>query len=217
MNTIEIERRYGVLAEDTCCLSCGSALGFSEVKAGETCVDLGSGRGTDVIRMAQQSGEKGMAIGVDVSEKMISKAEKSATKLNVKNVKFIRSSLEKIDIESDSVDLIISNCTLNHVNDKDSVWSEIYRMLKIGGRFVISDIYSVSEIPEEYSNDPVAVSECWGGAVEKEEYLKILKRAGFKDVKILEESKPYPKGKTEVVSFTIAATKQKKCCCLEII
>jgi ubiquinone/menaquinone biosynthesis C-methylase UbiE len=213
MNTIEIEKRYGVLAEDTCCLSCGSALGFSEVKEGEVCVDLGSGRGTDVIRMAQQSGEKGLAIGVDASEKMIAKAEKSAAKLNVNNVKFIRSGLEKIDIDSNSVDLIISNCTLNHVENKDAVWSEIYRMLKTGGRFAISDIYSLSEIADEYRNDPVAVSECWAGAVEKDIYLKTLEKVGFKDVEIVEESKPYEKGKAEVVSFTIAATKQAKCCC----
>jgi len=213
MNTIEIEKRYGILAEDTCCLSCGSALGFSKVKKGEVCVDLGSGRGTDVIRMAQDAGEDGLAIGVDVSEKMIAKAGKSAAKLNVRNVRFIRSNLEKIDIESGTVDLVISNCTLNHVEDKDAVWSEIYRMLKTGGRFVISDIYSVSEIPEEYHNDPVAVSECWAGAVEKDVYFNTLKKVGFKDVEILEESKPYEKGKAEVVSFTIAGTKPAKCCC----
>jgi ubiquinone/menaquinone biosynthesis C-methylase UbiE len=210
MDTGQIQIRYTKLAEDTCCLSCGSAIEFSRAKPGEVCVDLGSGRGTDVLRLAAEVGEKGMAIGVDVSEGMLKKAEKNAAKLGVTNATFVRSELEDIRIGSDMVDLVISNCTINHAKDKYKVWSEIERILKRSGRFVVSDIYATAEVPEEYRNDPQAVAECWAGATTKQEYLETLQKVGFKNIEIIEESTPYPKGEIEVVSFTISGT--KKCC-----
>jgi ubiquinone/menaquinone biosynthesis C-methylase UbiE len=106
--------------------------------------------------------------------------------------------------------LVISNCTINHSAEKQAVWNEIYRVLKIGGRFVVSDIYALNEIAAEYKNDPVAVAECWAGAETKDTYLQILKKAGFSHVRILEESAPYEKGKTTVSSFTISAHKTDK-------
>jgi len=213
MDTIEINKRYSQLAEDTCCLSCGGALDLSQPKEGEVCIDLGCGRGTDVIRLAQTVGEKGFAYGIDISDGMLEKARKNAEKLEVNNVKFIKSELEKLDLESDTADLVISNCTINHAMDKFAVWSEIYRVLAKGGRFVISDIYSTEVVPEEYRTDPAAVAECWAGAIPKEEYLRVVSQAGFTGVEILEESKPYPKGKIEVVSFTITGKKSSSCCC----
>jgi len=213
MNTIEIAGRYSVLANDTCCLSCGGAADKSEVKSGEVCIDLGSGRGTDVLRLAEEVGPKGFVYGIDVTEEMIRKATSTATKMDVANVKFIQSDLEQISLESEIADLIISNCTLNHISNKAKVWSEIYRLLKNGGRFVISDIYSSEPVPEEYANDPVAVAECWAGSVTKAEYIDIIKATGFKDFHILEESNPYPKGKIEVSSFTISAVKDEYSCC----
>lgn len=210
METDQIQVRYSVLAEDTCCLSCGGAINYSEPAAGEICVDLGSGRGTDAIRLAQQVGEKGFVYGIDISDGMLLKAEKNAAKLDVKNVKFIKSELEDLKLDSDTVNLVISNCTINHANDKRKAWSEIERILTKNGRFVISDIYSTKEVPEEYRNDPQAVAECWAGATTKKEYLETLESVGFKNIEILEESTPYPKGKIEVVSFTIAG--KKKCC-----
>lgn len=210
MNTEQIQIRYSVLAEDTCCLSCGGAIDYSKAKQGETCVDLGSGRGTDVLRLAENVGHTGFVYGVDVSDGMLKKAEKNAAKLGVSNVKFVKSELENIKIPSNSVDLLISNCTINHATDKLKVWSEIERILKNSGRFVVSDIYSIDEVPEVYRNDPQAVAECWAGATTKQEYLDTLAKVGFKDIKIIEESKPYAKGKSEVVSFTIAG--KKKCC-----
>ena len=212
MNTLEINNRYTVLAEDTCCLSCGGAVDKSQAKTGEICIDLGSGRGTDVLRLAEEVGETGFAYGVDVTDGMIQKAEATALKMGVENVKFIKSDLENIDLPDETAHLIISNCTLNHVSNKVAVWSEIYRLLKNGGRFVISDIYSSEPVPAEYANDPAAVAECWAGSIPKDEYLKIIKSVGFKQVKILEESKPYPKGKIEVSSFTITATKDEFSC-----
>jgi ubiquinone/menaquinone biosynthesis C-methylase UbiE len=102
---------------------------------------------------------------------------------------------------------------LNHVSNKIKVWAEIYRLLKNGGRFVISDIYSSEPVPEEYANDPEAVAECWAGSITRTEYIEIIKQTGFKNFKILEESQPYPKGKIEVSSFTITAKKDEFSCC----
>lgn len=212
MDTKEINVRYSLLAEDTCCLSCGGAVDKSEAQEGEVCIDLGSGRGTDVIRLAETVGETGFAYGIDVTEEMIQKAEKTARKMGIENAKFILSDLEKIALPEETADLIISNCTLNHVANKLKVWREIYRLLKNGGRFVISDIYSTDIVPEEYANDPAAVAECWAGSIPKADYLKIIRKVGFNDLKILEESAPYPKGKIDVVSFTITATKDEFSC-----
>lgn len=213
MNTAEINNRYTLLAEDTCCLSCGGAVDKSQAKTGEICIDLGSGRGTDVLRLAEEVGEKGFTYGIDVTDGMIQKAEATARKMGVENVKFIKSDLEKIDLPDETAHLIISNCTLNHVANKTAVWKEIFRLLKFGGRVVISDIYSSEPVPAEYANDPAAVAECWAGAITKEDYLKIISATGFDNLKILEESKPYPKGKIEVSSFTITATKEDYRCC----
>lgn len=204
MDTKQIEVRYSLLAEETCCLSCGGAINHSKAQPGETCVDLGSGRGTDVLRLADSVGETGFVYGIDVSDGMLEKAQKNASKLGVPNVRFLKAELEQLPIASGTVDLVISNCTINHAADKQTVWNEIARILRKGGRFVVSDIYSTRPVPEEYRTDPVAVSECWAGATTKPEYLDTLAKAGFAHVEILEESKPYPKGKIEVVSFTIA-------------
>ena len=201
-----------MLANDTCCLSCGGAVQKSEAKANEICIDLGSGRGTDVLRLAEEVGEGGFVYGIDVTEEMIRKATTTAAKMGVGNVKFIQADLEQIPLEDEIAHLIISNCTLNHVSNKPKVWAEIYRLLKNGGRFVISDIYSSEPVPEEYANDPEAVAECWAGSITKSEYIAIIKNIGFKEFRILEESKPYPKGKIEVSSFTITARKDEYSC-----
>jgi len=212
MNTIEIAGRYSVLANDSCCLSCGGAAQKSEAKTDEICIDLGSGRGTDVLRLAEEVGEGGFVYGVDVTEEMIRKATATASKMGVENVKFIQADLEQIPLEDETAHLIISNCTLNHVSNKPKVWTEIFRLLKNGGRFVISDIYSSEPVPEEYANDPEAVAECWAGSITRNEYISIIKNTGFKEFRILEESKPYPKGKIEVSSFTITAKKDEYSC-----
>lgn len=211
MDTEQIQVRYSFLAEDdNCCLSCGGAIDYSKAQQGEICVDLGSGRGTDVIRLAEEVGETGFAYGIDVSEGMLEKAKKNAKKLGVDNVQFIKSELEDIKLPSNTANLVISNCTINHASDKYKTWCEIERILKNSGRFVVSDIYSIGEVPEEYRTDPQAVAECWAGATTKEDYLETLNRVGFKNIEIIEESSAYKKGKIEVVSFTIAGT--KKCC-----
>jgi len=214
MSLAEINNRYSKLAEVECCLSCGGAINYAQAKPGEVCVDLGSGKGTDVLRLSDEVGEKGFVYGIDISEGMLEKARMNAQKFGIKNVEFLNSALESINLADQIADLVISNCTINHAADKQKVWNEIYRILKKGGRFVVSDIYAINEIPAEYKNDPVAVSECWAGSVTRNEYLKTLADAGFENVEIIEESAPYPKGKVEVASFTIAGTKENsKCCC----
>ncbi len=212
METIEINKRYSALAESTCCLSCGGAINYAEPKEGEVCVDLGCGRGNDVLRMAESVGEAGFVYGVDISDGMLEKARANADKFGVANVKFVKSELEDIKIDDQQADLIISNCTINHASDKLKVWKEIYRILKKGGRFSVSDIYSIEDVPEEYRTDPVAVAECWAGAIRKDIYFDILEKAGFVDIEIIEESAPYDKGKIQVSSFTIAG-RRKNCNC----
>jgi arsenite methyltransferase len=207
MTYTEINRRYSELAGSSCCLSCGGALNYSQATYGEVCVDLGSGRGTDVMRLSETVGDKGFVYGIDISEGMILKAVSTAERLGVSNAEFIKSPLEKIDLPDNKADLVISNCTINHTDDKQAVWNEIFRILKKGGRFVVSDIYSVKPVPEEFRKDPIAISECWGGAVTREEYLGHLQNAGFASVRVIEESAPYEKGKILVSSWTIAGEK----------
>jgi len=212
MDYSAINIRYGKLASSDCCLSCGGAINYAKAKPGEVCVDLGSGRGTDVLRMADEVGDTGFVFGIDISEGMLEKARQNAAKLEVENVCFIQSELEKIDLADSSADLVISNCTINHAANKEAVWSEVFRILKKGGRFVVSDIYATTPIAEEYRNDPVAVAECWAGAITRDEYMNTLNNLGFTGVEIIEESKPYLKGKAEVASLTIAGKRPSGCC-----
>jgi arsenite methyltransferase len=212
MEYTEINKRYSELAESSCCLSCGGAINYSEVSPGEVCVDLGSGRGTDVLRLAEDVGKGGFVFGIDISDGMILKAKGTADRLGMMNVEFIHSPLEKIKLGDEIADLVISNCTINHAADKQKVWNEVFRILKKGGRFVVSDIYSSETVPDEYKNDPVAISECWAGSVTREEYLEQLRIAGFTNINIIEESDPYEKGKVMVSSWTIAGKRLSDRC-----
>ena len=207
MDFSAINIRYDELATTQCCLSCGGAITYAKAKPGEVCVDLGSGRGTDVLRMSDEVGGSGFVYGIDISEGMLEKARQNATKFEITNVKFVHCDLEKINLADGIADLLISNCTINHASDKDAVWSEVYRILKKGGRFVVSDIYATSPICESYRTDPVAVAQCWAGAVTRDEYLDTLQKKGFSAIEIIEESKPYFKGKAEVASITIKGKK----------
>jgi ubiquinone/menaquinone biosynthesis C-methylase UbiE len=205
--TLAIETRYAALAESTCCLSCGTAVSRADIKAGQVCVDLGSGRGTDVLRLADQVGPAGHAWGVDLTDAMLEKARQSARKLGVNNATFIRSTLEHLDLPDASADWVFSNCVLNHAGDKRAVWREIARILKPGGRFIVSDIYATQPIEEQHRNNPEAVAECWAGAVTRDEYLGHIAHADLLEVDVLDESAPYAKGKAQVASFTVAGRK----------
>ncbi len=213
MSYVEINTRYSKLAEENCCLSCGNAINYSKATTGEICVDLGSGRGTDALRLCEEVGENGFVYGIDISEGMLKKAMTTAEKMGIKNVSFLKTDLEDLPIQDQSIDLVISNCTINHTADKQKVWNEIARILKKEGRFVVSDIYATTQVPEKYKNDPQAVAECWAGAITRAEYLNHLENAGFREIVVIEESKPYKKGEIEVCSFTIRGRMNKNCCC----
>lgn len=202
-----IEVRYGELAKESCSLSCGGAIKHSQVEPGERCLDLGCGRGNDLVKLAEISGPGGHVFGIDISKAMLKEAEKLVNNSGLENVSLIKSGLDRLPLKAESLDLIISNCAINHVSDKQAVWNEIYRTLKPGGRFVVSDIYALTPVPEEYRADPAAVAECWAGSVTREDYLEQLSRAGFRNLEILKESRPYPKGAVSVVSWTIRASK----------
>lgn len=214
MDTTAIESRYSELAESSCCLSCGGAVDHARPRPGETCLDLGSGRGTDVLRMSQEVGDDGFVWGIDVSDGMLEKARSTAEALGVANVRFDKSELEHLPLPKESVDLVVSNCVLNHAQDKGAVWKEIHRVLKPGGRFVVSDIVASATVPDEYRRDPEAVAECWAGADTLEVYLETVESAGLVELEILERSQPYPKGKIEVSSFTLQGWKPslRRCC-----
>ncbi len=207
METDAINARYTQLSETSCCLSCGGAINHAKPLLDEVCVDLGSGRGNDVIRLAEQVGEQGFVYGIDISDGMIAKAKANLAKFDVENAEILKAELEKLPLLNESVNLVISNCTINHAKDKQAVWNEINRILKVGGRFVVSDIYATTPIADEYRNDPDANAECWAGAVTKDEYLTMLETAGFKNLMVYEESAPYEKGKAEVASWTIEGKK----------
>ncbi len=212
--TDAIQIRYTDLAESSCCLSCGTAAHLCEPTSGQVCVDLGCGRGTDVLRLAEKVGPTGHAYGIDLTEAMLAKARTTARKLGVTNATFLYADLEAIPLPDASVDWITSNCVLNHVSDKGRAWPEIARLLKAGGQFTISDIYAVDAISAEDRADPEAVAECWAGAVLRSEYLAFVAAAGLQDVVITEESAPYRKGRANVASFTLSGRKPavRKCC-----
>ncbi len=208
LKVASINERYTNLSETTCCLSCGGAINHAVVQPGEVCLDLGSGRGNDVIRMAEEAGENGFAYGIDLSDGMVKKARTNLDKFGVTNAEIIQSEMESLPLNDNSVNVTISNCTINHSSNKEAVWSEVFRVLKPGGRFVVSDIYATAPIADEYRNDPQAVAECWAGAVTRAEYLTMLEETGFTNIKILEESEPYAKGMAEVASFTVYGEKE---------
>jgi arsenite methyltransferase len=214
MSNEAINERYTLLSNDeSCCLSCGGAVFHAAAQLEDVCVDLGSGRGNDVMRLAETVGPKGHVYGIDLSEGMVAKAKANLEKFAVANATIIQAELEHLPLGDGSADLVISNCTINHATDKQGVWNEVFRILRTGGRFVVSDIYATATIPDEYRNDPEAVAECWAGSVTKPEYLQMLLTSGFKEIRILEESQPYAKGKAEVCSFTISGVKRNTCCC----
>jgi ubiquinone/menaquinone biosynthesis C-methylase UbiE len=210
-----VQLRYGELAEAECCLSCGSAAQACEPQPGQVCLDLGSGRGTDVLRLAEAVGPTGHAYGIDVADAMLEKARRTAAKLGVANATFLRSTFDRIPLPDGSVDWIVSNCALNHAPDKPAVWREIARVLRPGGRFVVSDIYAAEEIAPEHASDPALVAECWAGAIPRDAYLTQVAATGLVDVRVTEESKPYAKGKAMVASFTVSGVRpglERLCC-----
>jgi arsenite methyltransferase len=172
-------------------LGCGNPVAIASLKPGETVLDLGSGAGFDCFLAANQVGKNGKVIGVDMTPAMISKARKNALADAYLNVEFRLGEIENLPAADNSVDVIISNCVINLAPDKAKVFAESYRVLKPGGRFMISDLVLLKELPEFIRESVQAYVGCVAGALPKEEYLKIVKQAGFDNVKVISE-KVYP-------------------------
>jgi len=169
-------------------LGCGNPTALASLKEGETVIDLGSGGGIDAFLAAQKVGESGNVIGVDMTEEMIQKAKDTAQKYGYKNVEFRLGEIEKLPLEDNSVDVIISNCVINLSPDKEKVFREAYRVLKPSGRILISDIVTEGDLPEEVKKSFSAWAGCVAGAQEKNQYLVTIKNAGFEEVNIVSES-----------------------------
>lgn len=167
-------------------LGCGNPTAFSELKPGDIVLDLGSGAGFDCFLAAQKVGSSGKVIGVDMTQAMIEKAQANALKYGYSNVEFRLGDIEDLPVESESVDAIISNCVINLAPDKEKVFKEAFRVLKPGGAMYISDMVLLAELPEDLRNDKDLLAGCVAGALLKEEYLALLKKAGFL-VEILNE------------------------------
>lgn len=190
-------------------LGCGTPTAFADMREGMTVLDLGSGGGIDVFLAAKKVGPTGKAIGLDMTDEMLKLARKNKIKLGIENAEFHKGEIEDMPIESASVDMIISNCVINLVPDKRRAFSEIYRVLKQGGTFAISDIVSLGEIPQDVRRNLELWAGCVAGALDKDEYLGIVREAGFKNITIASEKKysleqDVPFG---LVSITLTAEK----------
>jgi ubiquinone/menaquinone biosynthesis C-methylase UbiE len=169
-------------------LGCGNPVALASLKKGETVLDLGSGAGFDCFLVADRVGKKGKVIGVDMTPEMLEKARDNARKGNYKNVEFRLGEIENLPVADNSVDVIISNCVINLSPDKQRVFQEAFRTLKPGGRLMVSDMVLLKELPDSIRNSVTAYVGCISGAVLKDEYIKTIKAAGFRKVKIIEET-----------------------------
>lgn len=165
-------------------LGCGNPTALASIKEGETVLDLGSGPGFDCFLAANKVGAKGKVIDVDMTPEMIQKAKENAKKGNYRNVEFRLGEIEKLPVADNSVDLIISNCVINLSPDKKKVFQEAFRVLRPGGRFMISDMVLLKELPDSIKKSIEAYVGCLGGAILKDEYIKTIEQAGFQDIKI---------------------------------
>jgi len=215
-------------------LGCGLPTFFAKIKEGDTVVDLGSGAGNDCFIARSIAGEKGKVIGIDFTEQMIAKARVNAEKLGYNNVEFRQGDIEDMPVTSNKADVIVSNCVLNLVPNKHKVMSEIYRVLKPGGHFSISDIVLQGHLSDKWKETAELYAGCISGAIQKEEYLDIINEAGFTNITVqkekeilipdeilaahlsTEEIDLYKKSNVKVLSTTVYAdkpAKDERACC----
>ena len=215
-------------------LGCGLPTEFAKIKEGDTVIDLGSGAGNDAFIARRFVGEKGKVLGIDFTEPMIKKARTNAEKLGLNNVEFRQGDIEDMPVTSNYANVIVSNCVLNLVPNKYKVISEIFRVLKPGGHFSISDIVLEGELPAKWKEVAELYAGCVSGAIQKQVYLEIIEAAGFKNITLqkdkaiiipdnilssylsAEEIAEYKNGKTKITSITVYAEKLAKddrnCC-----
>ncbi len=201
-----VTARYGALSRAGGSLSCGAALELARPAPGEVVVDLGCGRGRDVVRAALHVGPTGRAIGVDASAEMLARARENVPP-DLRNVTLVRSDLAALRLPAACADVVVSNCALNHARDKDAVYREMHRVLRRGGRFVVSDVVAVRELPEAVRSDPAAWAACYGGAIPERDHVAAALGAGFVEIEVLARSEPYAKGGVEVRSLTLKGAK----------
>jgi arsenite methyltransferase len=215
-------------------LGCGLPTEYAKMKEGDTVVDLGSGAGNDAFIARKVVGETGKVIGIDFTHEMIQKARANAEKLGFNNIEFRQGDIEDMPLTSNKADVVVSNCVLNLVPNKHKVFSEIYRVLKPGGHFSISDIVLEGFLPEKWKQVAELYAGCVSGAIQRQEYLGIINEAGFSNVVLQkekdiilpddvlanylseEEIADYKKGNSRIKSITVYAEKtakdERNCC-----
>jgi len=211
-------------------LGCGLPTQFARIKKGDTVIDLGSGAGNDCFVARAEAGETGKVIGIDFTEAMLNKARINADKRGFNNVEFRLGDIEKMPVTVDVADVIVSNCVLNLVPNKDGVFKEIYRVLKPGGHFSISDVVLVGRLPEGLRKDAEMYAGCVSGAIQKEVYMELIQANGFTNITLQKEKaivipddilknylsaaelQEFKNGSTGIFSITVYAEKPTACC-----
>lgn len=214
-------------------LGCGLPTQFAQIKKGDTVIDLGSGAGNDAFIARHETGEEGRVIGIDFTPAMIDKARRNAEVRGFKNVEFRQGDIEHMPVADNTADVIVSNCVLNLVPNKDAVLKEIYRTLKPGGHFSISDIVLVGALPANIQNAAEMYAGCVAGAIQKQVYLDLIEKNGFKNIQLqkekvirvpdeiladylsVEEINAFKNSGTGIFSVTVYAEKplpEKACC-----
>ncbi len=211
-------------------LGCGLPTQFAKIEKGNTVVDLGSGAGNDCFIARAETGETGKVIGIDFTPAMIEKARENADKLGYNNVEFRLGDIEKMPMTSNMADVVVSNCVLNLVPNKQAVFQELFRVLKPGGHFSISDIVLTGRLPEKIQSAAEMYAGCVASAIDKNDYLGYIQSAGFTDI-TLQKEKPiivpddilkdylneeeiriYKSNPTVIFSITVYAEKPANCC-----
>lgn len=211
-------------------LGCGLPTEFAFIREGDTVVDLGSGAGNDAFVARSITGENGKVIGIDFTEKMIEKARTNVEKLNYHNVEFRQGDIEDIPLADNTADVVVSNCVLNLVPNKEQAFRETFRILKPGGHFSVSDIVLQGNLPAALRKNAEMYAGCVSGAIQKESYLKIIEEAGFKNVRVQKQKRIHlandilkehlssdaveecKNGNAGIFSITVYAEKPNACC-----
>jgi SAM-dependent methyltransferase len=211
-------------------LGCGLPTQYAKIKTGDVVIDLGSGAGNDAFIARHETGQTGKVIGIDFTPAMIEKARSNSEARGLKNVEFRQGDIENMPVTDNTADVIVSNCVLNLVPNKDAVFKEILRVLKPGGHFSISDIVLVGELPVQIQNAAEMYAGCVAGAIQKDEYLQLIDASGFKNVTLQKEKvitipddilsnylsseqiASFKQSGTGIFSVTVYAEKPAACC-----
>lgn len=183
-------------------LGCGNPTAIASLKEGEVVLDLGSGTGFDAFIASPMVGKAGRVIGVDMTDEMLEKARENAKNGNYANVEFRKGDIENLPVDDNSIDVIISNCVINLAPDKEKVFKEAYRVLKAGGRLMISDVVLTKPLPEELKNDKELLVGCISGAILKQDHLSLLEKIGFNQIKINKEGEGFLKDYSQSITYS---------------